>query len=277
VPNNRLTWVVGDIHGCHTALASLEKRILKFSKRKGCTPFLVSVGDLIDRGPGSMQVVARFMAGTEAGTHAAVAGNHEALLLRTLLNERPDLFEKAEVQRPDWVEPADDRLDGRSGYSQLATPAAWSMFQRLMWTSQGGAEALISYGCDPQDPGTWDIPADHIRYLARLPLMVEDEHCVVTHALATKGDLAQLRAGQTLDRRSVHRVMWSRALPTEPPDPVRVHASGHTPLSRVSRDRRRRLIRLDLGACWSGRLAAWCPSLDRTISVPSEVFWQRGA
>ena len=98
----------------------------------------------------------------------------------------------------------------------------------------------------------------------------------VTHALAQRSDIEALRRGEKLDRQGLTRVVWSRSLPAEAPDPARTHVSGHTPLSRVRRDLTRRLIRLDRGVYAGTRLAAWCPRLDRVVTVPSDVCWRRG-
>ncbi len=274
--NKQITWVVGDIHGCGEALASLETRIATFSQKRGYRPLLVSVGDLVDRGPNSYQVVERFRQGVLDGTHAAVAGNHEAMMLSCLYFERPDLFDDAGIPIPYWVESIGDFLKRRPGFPRLASQIEWGIYIRLMWTSQGGAETLESYGCDPQDIDTWKIPESHLAFLASLPLMWQDKDCVVTHALADSMDLAMLRDGYQIDQGGVRRVLWSRALPLNKPDPTRIHISGHTPLARVRRSKELQLVRVDLGAFHGNRLAAWCPQLQRTVSVASDVNWLRG-
>ena len=274
--NERLTWVVADIHGCYAQLRQLEDRIHQISKGLGRPYVVVSVGDLIDRGAESAQVVEHWRLGTAEGSHAAVLGNHEMLFLSTLYQERPDLFDSLGIDCPYWFNPVETYLDLRPAYARLGSPDTWKIYLRLHWTSQGGAETLESYGCDPSRPATWQIPPEHLRYLCQLPFYWEDAHCVVTHALAHEDDLTVLRQGGRLDRAGIDRTVWSRVLPPNPPDRDRVHASGHTPLRRIRRDRRRSLIRLDLGVYNGGRLAGWCPQLNRTVSVPSTVLWQRG-
>ena len=63
-------YFVGDIHGCYRELLLLEAKIRHHAERAGAEPFVVSVGDLVDRGPRSSDVVRHFRRGCEAGTHA---------------------------------------------------------------------------------------------------------------------------------------------------------------------------------------------------------------
>ncbi|MCZ4089263.1 metallophosphoesterase family protein [Sinorhizobium psoraleae] len=75
----RLTFAVGDIHGCLAQLEALLSSI-ESSVPGGRIIFL---GDLIDRGPESHGVVERIMAGpTKAGWEwLTLKGNHEEMLL----------------------------------------------------------------------------------------------------------------------------------------------------------------------------------------------------
>ena len=75
--------VVGDIHGCFDELLELEER----AKIAGYGPdvLVVSVGDLVDKGPKNLAVLQHFMEGLENKTHACVQGNHENRLRRWLI------------------------------------------------------------------------------------------------------------------------------------------------------------------------------------------------
>lgn len=63
------TIVVGDIHGCFDELQTLLKRVNFHEKDE-----LISVGDLVDRGPQPKEVVSFFMNTANAN---AIMGNHE--------------------------------------------------------------------------------------------------------------------------------------------------------------------------------------------------------
>lgn len=68
-------WVVGDIHGCFTALEGALERVGFDAARDR----LFSVGDLVDRGPESVRTL-EFL---DQEWFQAVRGNHEQLLLDT--------------------------------------------------------------------------------------------------------------------------------------------------------------------------------------------------
>lgn len=79
-----LTFAIGDIHGCSTAL----RRLLAGceARAKGNSFKLVFIGDYIDRGPDSADVIATVRGAAEADPENVVClmGNHEELLLEAL-------------------------------------------------------------------------------------------------------------------------------------------------------------------------------------------------
>ncbi len=72
----RHVWVVGDLHGCYQQLMASLKR-LRFSPYED---LLISVGDLIDRGPDSLKCLQLI----EQKWFYAVRGNHEEMALEAL-------------------------------------------------------------------------------------------------------------------------------------------------------------------------------------------------
>lgn len=88
----RHIWVVGDLHGCyHELLGKLRQR--RFS------PFddlLISVGDLIDRGPDSLQCLMLL----DKRWFKAVRGNHEQMALEALENDDMSLWQ---VNGGNWL------------------------------------------------------------------------------------------------------------------------------------------------------------------------------
>ena len=70
-------WVVGDVHGCFSTLRE-ALRVIDFEHGRDR---LFSVGDLIDRGPNSMEAL-EWLAGERF--EAVVIGNHEAEMVRLL-------------------------------------------------------------------------------------------------------------------------------------------------------------------------------------------------
>lgn len=104
---------------------------------------------------------------------------------------------------------------------------------------------------------------------------------VVTHALARAGELAMVRrqaegretSSDAVWHDAVHGVLWRRDVPDEAPDPSRRHVSGHTPRRRARRLLRGRMLQIDTGCVYGGRLTAWCVEAERVISVPARQVW----
>ena len=72
-------FVTGDVHGCYETLG----RALEDVRFEPGRDRLFSVGDLVNRGPHSLDTLAWL---EERRLHDAVLGNHEAMVLKTLLN-----------------------------------------------------------------------------------------------------------------------------------------------------------------------------------------------
>lgn len=98
---------VGDVQGCSDELESLVERVrAEFADRFE----LWLVGDLINRGPGSLDVLRQVRALAEEGRARWVLGNHEIALLRTRAGLRRasprdtlgDVLEAPDAE--DWIE-----------------------------------------------------------------------------------------------------------------------------------------------------------------------------
>ena len=79
-------FVAGDIHGCYRTLERALESV-RFDSRRDR---LFSVGDLINRGPASMEALAWL---TDGRIHAAVRGNHEEMFLNGLSRDRESAYE----------------------------------------------------------------------------------------------------------------------------------------------------------------------------------------
>ena len=84
--------IIGDIHGCFDELVELLEKLGYTVQRKADTFEVIPpegrraifVGDLVDRGNNSPDVLRLVMSMVEAGTGFCVAGNHDAKLLKKL-------------------------------------------------------------------------------------------------------------------------------------------------------------------------------------------------
>ena len=73
------TIAIGDIHGCHVALDTLVEAVAP-----AADDLLVILGDVIDRGPGTRQVIDRLLALRDCCRVVHLMGNHEEMFLDAL-------------------------------------------------------------------------------------------------------------------------------------------------------------------------------------------------
>lgn len=73
------TFAIGDVHGCDTALRTLRAKI---EPQEHDT--VVFLGDLVDRGPGTRQVLDQVLVLQQRCRVVVIQGNHEEMMLRAL-------------------------------------------------------------------------------------------------------------------------------------------------------------------------------------------------
>ena len=103
------TYVIPDLHGRDDLLVSALSDISAHSR--GERGVIVAIGDYVDKGPHSRQVVERLISGMPVGNLVALKGNHDAMMVQG-------------VRDP----------------AKLA-----------FWVERGGDTALASYGGEPSD------------------------------------------------------------------------------------------------------------------------------
>ncbi|MBO9447614.1 metallophosphoesterase family protein [Ruegeria sp. R14_0] len=215
-------YAVGDIHGqlgmLHTALAAIEAD-------GGPDARIVFLGDYVDRGPNSREVLDLLIEGQRAGRNwVMVKGNHDRMMARFV--ERCEIADKHLPITLNWLHP------------------------RL-----GGRETLASYGVEVTD--TDRIFQVHERALAAVP----QAHIEFVNGLSNfhkEGELlfvhAGIKPGVPLDQQTEDDLVWIRQefLRDARPHPwLIVH--GHTPVDRAEHCGKR--INLDAGAGYGRPLA----------------------
>ncbi len=211
-----IVYAVGDIHGMDGLLDDLLLQIEADAARRGRPVKIVFLGDLVNRGPASRQVVERIMAGPRRQDHSwlTIAGNHEQLMLDALL------------------------------------PGSLLAFRR--WMKKGGRETLRSYGV-PAKQATLDaalkaVPREHLAFLAGLPQYHLHGEFLFVHAGVEPGVALEAQRPQSL--RSIRGPFFR-----EPHGLPFVVVHGHTPTDGrplVGPDR----IGVDTGATATGILTA---------------------
>lgn len=220
-------YAIGDIHGQLDQLVAAHRRIARDRRATGdhAAP-VIHLGDLVDRGPESAQVIEYLRLGQAEGhPWLALKGNHDAMFERFL------------------GDPGDRDPGLRADLTWLDT--------RL-----GGRETLRSYGvdADPARPvaAIWAdavarVPTEHRDWLIGLPLWHEMGDVLFVHA--------GIRPGVPLRWQTGTDMMWIRKGwldYTGPLDWLVVH--GHTVVDAP--ERRGQRVNLDTGAGYGQRLTA---------------------
>ncbi len=230
-------FVIGDVHGCFAELLRLERKIQAKSQQANVSPVFVSVGDLVDRGPGSAQLIEHFRSHPQ--NHILVMGNHELLMIETLLEFRPDLF--GNNKKPLWLIPLKAQYKWRTGQLLQLSFEDYRVYKKCIWLGNGGHETLESYGSDSTDPKSWKVPKEHLKFLLSCDLFWQHKRAIVTHALAIKSDFAlykkfQSQRTKVKDQRAlnstVQSLLWNREYKTLTPF-KKIHLSGHTKSKNV--------------------------------------------
>ena len=221
IPDGRRVYAIGDIHGRLDLLLDLTQQINRDDAgREAARTTLVFLGDLVDRGPDSREVVEFLIAFSEAGCDCVfLAGNHDDVFLRAVTGER------------------------------AALPRLHAM---------GGRETAFSYGitAEEYDLGSFEdlgkllaarVPARHVKFLGAMC----DWHRIGDYVFVHAG----IRPGRTMDEQVPGDLMWIRSAFL---DHGQCHGAmvvhGHTvseePVIRHNR------IGIDTGAFRSGKLTA---------------------
>jgi calcineurin-like phosphoesterase family protein len=137
-----ITYAIPDLHGRLDLLDSAIEKIVEHSARKLAT--VVTLGDYVDRGPSSRQVIERLIGWqSDKLTLVNLKGNHEAMMWEVCNN-------LAEL--------------------------SW-------WIENGGGQTLASYGqASREDLNPCVVPQAHLQWIADLALMYVDQHRVFVHA-----------------------------------------------------------------------------------------------
>lgn len=216
-PGERI-YAIGDIHGrddCLDALLALVDA--DDAARRPAKTRLVFLGDLVDRGPTSRQVVERAMA--EAHRSEFIIGNHEEVMIRAWEGERESikLFH---------------RIGGRETVLSYGVDAATY--------DQSDFDGLTQLIGDR-------IPAEHIAFLRGFRDHARSGDYLFVHA--------GIRPGISLDEQAPSDLRWiRREFLEDRRDHGVMVIHGHTVVADV--DERHNRIGIDTGAYASGRLTA---------------------
>ncbi len=267
---------MGDIHGCYQEFLKLETKILDHAKKNKKKPIIISVGDIIDRGPCSKEVTEHFIDGRRKGTHDVVLGNHEAMMLASLQLFKPELFKNLKRKFPPWLYTYKERFSEKT-FKEKMTWEAYLENLKSLWFDQGGKETLQSYGIYSDDPKNWVLPKNHLNFFLSLKPVLILKKTLVTHALPKSDNIDRvLNALRTRKKvtgeikEAVYSLIWNRSMAGVNGVKGKTLVSGHTPVSSIKRYKNQKVIQIDTG-CYSGeRLTAWCSEKDKVFFVRAQ-------
>lgn len=213
-------YAIGDIHGRYDLLRELLATISAHARAlPPAKTFLVILGDMIDRGEQSADVL-KYLINVQEGSDGLIVlmGNHEELMLRAMQRE-PGMLRA--------------------------------------WMRIGGEATLRSFGLTP--PSRDDDPEESARRVAQAVPPQWVEWLKTLPLVARSGDYffchAGIRPGVALNRQSRADLLWIRDEFLEDPEPqgvVVVH--GHSIAAEV--EMRSNRIGIDTGAYKTGVLTA---------------------
>jgi serine/threonine protein phosphatase 1 len=200
LPAGRRLYAIGDVHGRDDLLAQLLADIEDDSRRRGpAQTILLFLGDLIDRGPGSAEVVERLRTYRPPGVRLVfLAGNHEEVLLRILDGDASLIadwlrFGGAECLRSYGVDAGElAKMTPAQAVETVrsAVPDAHAAFLRTFDdTFRAGGYLFVHAGIRPGIPLAEQAPSD-LRWI-REPFLTDGaEHgFVVVHGHTIREDV----------------------------------------------------------------------------------------
>lgn len=230
LPVGRRIYAIGDLHGRADLLKLQLQQIDADGLRNPCgRSTVVFLGDYLDRGPASQEVIELLLGCNQARETVALKGNHESFLLRFL--DDPSTLDE--------------------------------------WRSCGGLETLISYGLKPSIcPGRYEqeqlavelahsIPQRHLAFLNALELSYSCGDFLFVHA--------GIRPDVPLRKQREEDLLWIRdefLSWDRPLEKYVVH--GHTPVRTV--DIRANRANIDTGAFATGCLT--CVAIEGSQITP---------
>ena len=138
-----LTYVIPDIHGRDDLLSRALTKIAAHAG--GEAGIIVMIGDYVDKGPDSRQVIDRLLSGVADGWRLiALKGNHDAMMVQALRNP---------AKMASWLEKGGDAALASYGGDPLAVPQthlAW--LDRLQLMHVDAHRVYVHAGVDPEVP-----------------------------------------------------------------------------------------------------------------------------
>lgn len=233
------TYVIPDIHG---NLSLLETLLGKLPLSDGDR--IITLGDYIDRGPASKEVIDLLISLKSRFEMVYLMGNHEQIFVEYL--------KQGKVLRK--LTPEYRKGRGKDGLKD-----AGRVFHMAR---TGGIQTLLSYGYTPDvDPRKIRLPDTHLEFFGEMQLCWHNGVDLLVHAGVCIDNGAPLVSSvpEILKLSSVRDLLWSRELVKQPHLEANWNfrvICGHTPQASGLPLVTERVVCLDVGAAYDVDLCA---------------------
>ncbi|WP_336759744.1 metallophosphoesterase family protein [Paenibacillus sp. USHLN196] len=190
--------VISDIHGCYDEFNALLKRV----DYNPMQDELILLGDYVDRGPSSKQVLEQIMQLQQEHQIIVIKGNHDAMMVKALIHDVEDYDQH-------WIR--NGGLQTIASYLDLTFDE-----QQMDWNAYTEAKQWIRTHYE-----------HHLRFLEQLPLVYEIPGYIFVHA-GINPDIEDWRSQSERDFIWIRESFYSR--PTRVTETV---VFGHTPVKHL--------------------------------------------
>lgn len=154
-------YVIGDIHGCSKALRSLVEAV-----NPGSNDEMIFVGDYIDRGPNSRDVIDQLLSLKQQCQVTALRGNHEVMLQGVAI---------CDLDPSTWIRSGGNATITSYGGSVTKIPSKHlDFFKDLLRHHETDEEIFVHAMYHPQQ--SVDEQSDELTYWTHLPVPIPIPH-----------------------------------------------------------------------------------------------------
>ncbi|MFN8671205.1 MAG: metallophosphoesterase [Candidatus Sericytochromatia bacterium] len=276
----KYNYIIGDIHGCFYEFLELEEKIKEHAKANSVDYFIISCGDLIDRGFYSKEVLEHFLEGKNKGTHTTILGNHEVMMLQTI--EAFTTKEKLKKELKNFLETSfletiEQLFDRQSKYFSHLNISTYIQSMKDTWLEAGGLETIKSFGLTEKDFDNYNFEENIIKFLIDSPIFYEDKDFIVTHGISKSKNIHTVLSNKKDNieelRKAIESVMWGRTPPKEKIH-EKLHISGHRVVRQVNNLEIENAFQIDTGCAYGNFLTCYCVEDNSFLQVKAKKAYK---
>ena len=219
--SERAVYVIGDVHGCLDELLTLERMISADAAAMSAKKLIIMLGDYVDRGPASAQVIDHLIDTCPEGfERLCLTGNHDMAMLGYL---------EGSLALSTWLQ--------MGGDATLLSYGIDVEYLKLIYKSQRRLDQVIRSA----------IPERHAEFLRTLPILISAGNILFVHA--------GIRPSLTIQEQKDEDLVFIRSEFFDNCQLLKywvIH--GHTPIDKATQIGKR--FNLDTGAYSTGKLSA---------------------